>query len=68
MRTLPGSAAMLAVALGLTLAACESPYKRVAVGNREYRTLPAGDAVSLPSSGTSNGAGCVPPSGKPQRC
>ncbi len=62
------SAMMLLAALSLALDGCDDPYKRVAVGNREYRSLPAGDAVSWPSSGTSNGAGCVPPSGNPQPC
>lgn len=43
MKALAGPAATLVVALALTLAACESPYKRVAVGNRECRTPSSGE-------------------------
>lgn len=60
----------VALVLGMTLwlAACESPDESVSVGYPGYRTLPAGDRVSWPSSGTSNGAGCVPPPGRSANC
>jgi hypothetical protein len=61
----------LALALGAVafgLASCESPDETVAVGCRGYRTLPPGNRVSWPSSGTSNGAGCVPPPGYSANC
>jgi hypothetical protein len=54
--------------LAVALAACEDPDAKVAMGAKEYRSLPAGSAVSWPSSGTSNGTGCVPPRGNSIAC
>lgn len=58
--------ALLAATAGL--ASCDAPNRPVQVGYPGYRTLPPGDAVSWPSSGQSNGAGCVPPQGERHRC
>lgn len=62
------SIAVLASLLGVGLAACQNPNQHVVVGYPGYRTLPAGNQVSWPSSGTSNGAGCVPAAGKSTSC
>lgn len=59
---------VLAGAVVLALGACQNPDQRVTVGYRGYRTLPPGDGVSWPSSGTSNGRGCVPPPGRSAEC
>jgi hypothetical protein len=60
--------AIVLLGLSLALASCEDPDARVSVGNRDYRTLPPGDATSWPSSGTSNGAGCAAAPGKHVLC
>ena len=59
---------VLVIVLGVALAACKDPDKRVAVGAKDYHTLPVGTGVSWPSSGTSNGAGCVPAPGNSVSC
>ncbi|MGH8326778.1 MAG: hypothetical protein ACRET2_08465 [Steroidobacteraceae bacterium] len=59
------TAALLLGAAALALGACANPNETVKVGWPGYRTLPPGHAVSWPSSGTSNGAGCVPAPGEP---
>ncbi|MGH7088073.1 MAG: hypothetical protein ACREFQ_04160 [Stellaceae bacterium] len=56
------------IGLSLAVSACKDPDKREAVGNKYYRTLPAGKDTSWPSSGTSNGRGCVPASGQHLYC
>jgi hypothetical protein len=58
----------LAIGLCLACAACKDPDKREAVGNKYYRTLPAGKDTSWPSSGTSNGRGCIPAAGQHLYC
>jgi len=59
---------LLAGVAALALGGCQNPDQRVTVGYPGYRTLPPGDQVSWPSSGTSNGRGCVPPPGQAARC
>ena len=59
---------ILALVLCAVLVGCDDPSKRVVVGNKEYRSLPTRETVSWPSSGTTNGTGCMPPSGKSVYC
>jgi hypothetical protein len=59
---------VLVGAAALALGGCQNPDERVPVGYRGYRTLPPGSEVSWPSSGTSNGRGCVPAPGRSADC
>jgi hypothetical protein len=63
-----GAAALVLGGTVIGLSACANPDETVTVGYADYRTLPPGNQPSRPSSGTSNGAGCVPPPGQSARC